>query len=359
MAERRALVERGACCRPRTPGCDTHLEQVDCAYPSYVLRKVISTRFANSGSPAVGVIRRFSWTAQDQDTVGEADHRAEAEAGRRRQEVDRRQSFQGPGLARLTEPPFRRGRRRGTVGAVNERVDAARNRARVLDAAARLFAAEGVDAVSMEEVAREAGVGKATLYRRYADKGELSAALIDADARALQAEVLAGVPSAGECATARERVERLLLLFAGFVERHSVADGRRAPSPRQSRDAGLRVDAGLAARVAARGRARRRAAADADVEYLADALLAPLTPDIWRHQRHVRGMESERLAAGAALARAVARARRLTAGGPRSPLVSWIPWQHAQPARPSGPPSTASCRTSRAARSSSCAASSA
>jgi glycine betaine/proline transport system substrate-binding protein len=54
---------------PRTPGCDTHLEQVNCAYPSYTLRKVISSRFARSGSPAVGVIRRFHWTAQDQDAV--------------------------------------------------------------------------------------------------------------------------------------------------------------------------------------------------------------------------------------------------------------------------------------------------
>jgi glycine betaine/proline transport system substrate-binding protein len=54
---------------PRTPGCDTHLERVNCAYPSYSLRKVISTRFARSGSPAVAVIRRFRWTAQDQDSV--------------------------------------------------------------------------------------------------------------------------------------------------------------------------------------------------------------------------------------------------------------------------------------------------
>jgi glycine betaine/proline transport system substrate-binding protein len=53
----------------RTPGCDTQLERVDCAYPTYSLRKVISTRFARSGSPAVGVIQRFSWTAQDQDSV--------------------------------------------------------------------------------------------------------------------------------------------------------------------------------------------------------------------------------------------------------------------------------------------------
>jgi glycine betaine/proline transport system substrate-binding protein len=54
---------------PRTPGCDTNLAKVDCAYPSYQLRKAISARFARSGSPAVGVIRRFRWSAQDQDSV--------------------------------------------------------------------------------------------------------------------------------------------------------------------------------------------------------------------------------------------------------------------------------------------------
>jgi hypothetical protein len=36
----------------------------------------------------------------------------------------------------------------------------------------------------------------------------------------------------------------------------------------------------------------------ADIEYLADALLAPLTPDIWRHQRLSLGMSAERLADG-------------------------------------------------------------
>jgi AcrR family transcriptional regulator len=181
---------------------------------------------------------------------------------------------------------------------VNERVDAARNRARVLDAAARLFAAEGVDAVSMEEVARAAGVGKATLYRRYADKGELSAALIDADARALQAEVLAGLPSAGEDASPRARVEHLLRLLAGLVERHSslMAVARR-------RSDSLESPSYEWMRISLRAWLRRAELAgdlheDADIEYLADALLAPLTPDIWRHQRLVRGMEPDRLAEG-------------------------------------------------------------
>ena len=54
---------------PRTTGCDSNVKKVTCAYPSYDLRKVISTKFAKSGSPAVNVVKKFSWTAQDQNAV--------------------------------------------------------------------------------------------------------------------------------------------------------------------------------------------------------------------------------------------------------------------------------------------------
>ena len=40
-----------------------------CAYPTYVLTKFISKKFATSGSAAVGVIKRFSWTNADQNFV--------------------------------------------------------------------------------------------------------------------------------------------------------------------------------------------------------------------------------------------------------------------------------------------------
>jgi AcrR family transcriptional regulator len=56
------------------------------------------------------------------------------------------------------------------------RVDAERNRHRILAAARRLYATEGLG-VSMASIAREAGVGKATLSRRFTDREELITAV--------------------------------------------------------------------------------------------------------------------------------------------------------------------------------------
>jgi len=52
------------------------------------------------------------------------------------------------------------------------RADAERNRERIMAAARRLYATEGLG-VSMASVAREAGVGKATLSRRFASREDL------------------------------------------------------------------------------------------------------------------------------------------------------------------------------------------
>jgi AcrR family transcriptional regulator len=52
------------------------------------------------------------------------------------------------------------------------RADAERNRAALLAAAREVFGAHGLDA-SLDEVARRAGVGNATLYRRFPSRGDL------------------------------------------------------------------------------------------------------------------------------------------------------------------------------------------
>jgi glycine betaine/proline transport system substrate-binding protein len=52
-----------------TPGCDKDPNNIKCDYPPYHLNKVVSTKFATSGSPAYTLIKNFQWTNEDQDTV--------------------------------------------------------------------------------------------------------------------------------------------------------------------------------------------------------------------------------------------------------------------------------------------------
>ncbi|NUP35066.1 MAG: helix-turn-helix transcriptional regulator, partial [Streptomycetaceae bacterium] len=78
----------------------------------------------------------------------------------------------GPQSASSTDVPLTSGPPR------RERADAVRNRRRILDAAAELFAAHGVEQVSMDAIATAAGVGKGTLFRRFGDRAGLAAALL-------------------------------------------------------------------------------------------------------------------------------------------------------------------------------------
>ena len=69
------------------------------------------------------------------------------------------------------------------------RADAARNRLRILAAAGSVFAERGLDA-STAEIARRAGVGEATLFRRFPSKDDLIIAIL--------AEHMDGVIAAAE-----------------------------------------------------------------------------------------------------------------------------------------------------------------
>ncbi|MGJ5893821.1 glycine/betaine ABC transporter substrate-binding protein [Streptomyces sp. V2] len=52
-----------------TEGCDADPAKVACDYPAFDLDKIVSTRFAASGSPAYDLVKNFRWTNDDQNTV--------------------------------------------------------------------------------------------------------------------------------------------------------------------------------------------------------------------------------------------------------------------------------------------------
>jgi glycine betaine/proline transport system substrate-binding protein len=50
-------------------GCDAVASKVACDYPVYNLDKIVSSTFAKSGSPAYDLVKKFSWTNDDQNLV--------------------------------------------------------------------------------------------------------------------------------------------------------------------------------------------------------------------------------------------------------------------------------------------------
>lgn len=159
--------------------------------------------------------------------------------------------------------------------APKERADAARNRARILDAAERLFTEYGVGAVTMDQVAAAAGVGKGTLFRRFGDRAGLAVALLDARERELQDAILSGPPPLGPGAEPGERLVAFLHAYVEFLDTHlDLIHMSETASP------GARYRIGayrlwhrhLAVLV---GQARE----DLDADYLAHVLLAPLAAD--------------------------------------------------------------------------------
>ncbi|QFZ23085.1 TetR/AcrR family transcriptional regulator [Saccharothrix syringae] len=70
-------------------------------------------------------------------------------------------------------------------------------REQLLDGALALIAGGGFDALTMEAVARRAGVTKPVVYELYANRAEVIAALLQREAERATAQVLGSIPPAG------------------------------------------------------------------------------------------------------------------------------------------------------------------
>ena len=93
------------------------------------------------------------------------------------------------------------------------RSDARRNREKILAAASELFALEGAD-LCVDDIARRAGVGHATVFRRFPTKDDLVLAMFE--------ERLGEIASVAEAAAERDDPwEGIVELMTAIGERHA------------------------------------------------------------------------------------------------------------------------------------------
>jgi AcrR family transcriptional regulator len=184
-----------------------------------------------------------------------------------------------------------------------ERADAAANRRLILRTAEALFAEHGVEAVTMADIAHAAGVGKGTLYRRFANKPELCLALMDEQMRTFQNETLAELQALTEqqqlCLVQLDSFLEALVHFTDShlpliceVQRAGLfSTGQDHESPHIWQHLTIK---GLLQTAVQSG----ELSSQVDIEYAADALLAPLRATLFRFQREARGYSLARISAG-------------------------------------------------------------
>jgi AcrR family transcriptional regulator len=157
----------------------------------------------------------------------------------------------------------------------------------------------------MATIAEAAGVGKGTLYRGFANKGELCLALLDQEMRDFQNRTLQMLRETYQ-QPALSRLDAFLHRLVHFTE-------SQAPLLREIQRQGVLHSAAAASHAspnmwlpwlqATVGILLQQAqqngeTTELDIPYLIDAILAPLNADLFTYQREVLGFDLERISAG-------------------------------------------------------------
>ena len=152
----------------------------------------------------------------------------------------------------------------------------------------------------MHEIARAAGIGQGTLYRRYAHKGLLCMALIDESVRHFHATVTTHL--ADDAAPALDQLDYFLASLVAFMDDNAALLAAMADAACGERRDMARTNPfahwlhGTVATLLARGVARGEIA-PLDIAPAADLVLAPLAIDLYLHQRQRRGYSADRILA--------------------------------------------------------------
>ncbi|MEU7039162.1 TetR/AcrR family transcriptional regulator [Streptomyces sp. NPDC046237] len=177
---------------------------------------------------------------------------------------------------------------------VPERADAARNRRKILDAAARIVADVGPEAVTMNQVAHASGIGVGTVYRRFGDVATLLWALLDDRERQFQEAYMSGPPPLGPGAPDDERLHAFFdALVDRVIEQRELllAAQAAAPSATYTSGAYLAMHTHVTMLLT-------RLRPEAQPALLAHLLLASFSPSLMHHLTVERALSAEELKAG-------------------------------------------------------------
>lgn len=185
----------------------------------------------------------------------------------------------------------------------SERRDAIANRQRILAATRRLFAERGPAPVSISDIVKSAGVGRGTLYRHFANKGELCLAVMDEEIAEFQNEVLDQLRQmAAVNAPAMAQLDDFLDRLVAFTEMYTplLREAQRQGSYYFEKKEGMPQywQQAMVLGLLRTAVANQEIPADFDLDYLADAILAPLNPQLFHYQRTEQDFTPERISAG-------------------------------------------------------------
>ncbi len=170
-----------------------------------------------------------------------------------------------------------------------ERGDAARNREKLLNIAGQIIAEQGIDGLTMDELARRAATGKGTIFRRFGNRAGLLDSLLSHTEEDFQRSLIFGPPPLGPGATAKER---LLAYGVAAIDRFEVTgELQRAADEVGDRRFNSRVAEFHRMHVSMLLRAGKVAV---DANALALVLLSALHPSLLEYQRKTAGMDAGR-----------------------------------------------------------------
>ncbi len=203
--------------------------------------------------------------------------------------------------AGLPEPPLLHER--------SERRDASEHRQHILEVAQHLFAEHGVDVVSMHQIARTAGVGQGTLYRRYKNKNELCMDLLGERHERFVQDLATSLAQKAN-SPVLEKLDSVLTQIIALIEEQSAflgptpeMHGHRCEKANKFQHFSFQETSlhrwfySLIMELLTEA-VQREELVSLDIPYTTDAILATIHPMIYHFQRRERGFSMERILQG-------------------------------------------------------------